>query len=134
MNMDMRNAELKDAVKAAFKDLRQLGFAARMNFLCCQSCGHYSLSDLATKTAQPAGEPDYVFYHAQSAAAFAEPITPLNPLFLHWSGRGEPIRSALVANGLIVNWDGDRSKAMEVTGLDPAVTAARVRIGAAVAR
>ena len=40
--------EFKKLVKAAFKELRDRGFVARMNFACCSTCGSYELSEIAT--------------------------------------------------------------------------------------
>jgi hypothetical protein len=56
-----------DRVAGAFADLAAAGFVARMNFTCCQSCGHAEIRD----EAGPA-DTAYVFFHQQDAERLAD--------------------------------------------------------------
>lgn len=55
-------------VAAAFAELETAGFVARMNFTCCQTCGHTEIKDEATGT-----ERGYVFFHQQDSQRLADP-------------------------------------------------------------
>lgn len=59
-------------VAAAFADLERAGFVARMNFTCCQTCGHAEIDDEAT-----GGETSYVFFHMQDAERLIDPDAEL---------------------------------------------------------
>ena len=81
----------------AFKDLRRKGYFARMNFLCCQSCGW---------AAVPNDNANAVFYHAQDHESFKEG----EDLNLAWSGNAYEIIGILHRRGLICEWDGTAEK------------------------
>ena len=77
----------------AFKDLRRKGYFARMNFLCCQSCGWAAVPNSAANA---------VFYHAQDHERFKEG----EDLYLAWMGNAYEIIGILHRRGLICEWDG----------------------------
>ena len=52
----------------AFAELEQSGWVARMNFTCCQTCGHAEIGDERT-----GGEHSYVFFHWQDTEHLADP-------------------------------------------------------------
>lgn len=51
----------REALKQAFKAIRKHGIAARMNFSCCSSCGHYDLGQKSDR---------FVFWNRQSEDSF----------------------------------------------------------------
>jgi hypothetical protein len=53
---------------AAFAELEDAGFVARMNFACCSTCGHGEIRDEARDK-----DIGYVFFHQQDAERLAEP-------------------------------------------------------------
>lgn len=59
-------------VRAAFDELESSGFVARMDFACCQTCGHAEIDD-----ERRGDEHSYVFFHAQDTERLAEDDTAL---------------------------------------------------------
>lgn len=60
--------EFKDRLNTAFKELRRMGFVARQNFLCCQTCaGSVILEKLNEAKAKGRMKAGYVYYHRQDA-------------------------------------------------------------------
>ncbi|WP_424465800.1 DUF6891 domain-containing protein [Pseudoclavibacter helvolus] len=56
-----------EKLRAAFADLERAGVVARMNFACCQDCGHAEITAERTAGAQTG----YVFFHQQDAERLA---------------------------------------------------------------
>jgi hypothetical protein len=52
---------VKENIKLLFKDLRNQGFVAKVNFSCCGSCGSYECGEIANKQSKT----KIVFYHRQ---------------------------------------------------------------------
>lgn len=99
--------EFRDRLRGAFRDLRQQGFAARMNFSCCGSCGHYAMTQ--------AGHKRYVFYHNQEH----ENVFGFDgkKLHLQWEGSLTDARRMIdVFNrrGLTVDWNGSHNQCLIV--------------------
>ncbi|MEU5385117.1 DUF6891 domain-containing protein [Kitasatospora cineracea] len=102
----------------AFGALEAAGITARENFTCCSSCGN---SEIGAENPEARG---FVYFHSQSTGHAAEG----HGLSLHYGGFdgspgttaavGHEVAAALRAVGLTVRWDGDPSRAVEVTGLD----------------
>lgn len=65
-----------DRLRAAFATLAQEGFAAEMDFACCQNCGHAEIGD-----ARRPGSHSYVFFHQQDS----ERLVDGEPLYLAFS-------------------------------------------------
>ncbi|MGO1594682.1 MAG: DUF6891 domain-containing protein [Ancrocorticia sp.] len=65
----------------AFEDLQSQGITARMDFACCQNCGHTEIPDERTPAAESAAYPyveqGYTFFHAQDSDGLAEGATHL---------------------------------------------------------
>ena len=81
-------------VRKAFSALRKAGYFAKMNFMCCQSCGWAAVpSEKAEKA---------VFFHAQDNARRKTGKS----FCLSWSGDGKEIVSILKAAGLKIQWQG----------------------------
>lgn len=96
----------------AFRALRAQGYAARMNFSCCGSCGHYELAEQARNRKLKG----YVFWHSQSNDAFkGEDLR--HALWLGWSGSAAVIVEAMRAAGLHVEHDGTEAQCIQVVGL-----------------
>ena len=53
---------------AAFAELERSGWVARMDFTCCQTCGHAEIGD-----ERSGGEHSYVFFHWQDTERIATP-------------------------------------------------------------
>lgn len=86
--------DLRDAIKAAYKDLRRHGYFCRSNFWCCGTCACAAIpEDRGDK---------YVFYHRQDA----QDIDRSGACYLGWAGDGRVIAEAMTSAGLTVEWDG----------------------------
>lgn len=109
MRVDYRNDTVRDRIAQAFRGLRKEGYAARMNFSCCQSCGAYELNEKSPGR--------YVFFHRQDADGLERPVNPTNPLYLAWAGDGQEIVRFLLGAGLVVSWDGSEQHRIAVTGI-----------------
>ena len=81
----------------AFKELRNRGYFAKQNFMCCQSCGWAEISEAEAENA--------VFYHAQDHADYKRG----DDLYLSWSGNGHEIVRVLESFGVAVDWNGSDS-------------------------
>lgn len=103
----------RERIKIAFAALRREGYFARMNFMCCQTCGW---------AAVPKGRADkVVFYHAQDA----EDLAAGRPMMMAWAGDSAVIVRAFRDAGLKVIWDGDDAKRIAVTEDTSAAAAAQ---------
>lgn len=90
----------------AFKQLRKLGYFARQNFWCCQSCGWAAIPD---------GECEkVVFYHSQDNEDKKEG----KPFYLAWCGDGNEIVSVLQQNGIVVDWNGSENSRIRVSNYE----------------
>lgn len=130
-------------LRAAFAALDADGVVARMNFACCQTCGHAEIEDERSETSR-----GYVFFHQQDAERLAPGDSDLFLAFGSFGsaeeldaslverarvGDEEARRQAMVASeerigaevsdalrrhGLTVDWDGTAAQRIQVTGLD----------------
>ena len=95
-------ADAREAIKAAYKDLRKRGYFCRSNFWCCQTCALAAI---------PEGRGDrYVFYPRQDTPD----LVTAGGCYLAWGGDGEEIAAALRRAGLAVEWDGTPHQRMWV--------------------
>jgi hypothetical protein len=100
-----------ERVIAAFQSLETLGFFARINHTCCQSCGF---------AAVPEGYDDVVFCHEQDREAFRSgDIRPGQRLCLAWSGDLDAIVAVLESEGLIVEAPSDDTNRIAVRSANP---------------
>ena len=83
----------KNDLTQAFKELRKLGYFARQNFMCCQSCAWASVPD--------GKEEKVVFYHRQDNTD----VKYSNSVYLAWNGNGAEIVEVL-SKFFKVEWDG----------------------------
>lgn len=81
--------EKKSNLNEAFKELRKLGYFARQNFKCCQSCGW---------AAVPVDKAKVVFYHHQDN----ERLMKSGVCDLAWSGDLEEIAGVLEKHGILL--------------------------------
>ena len=93
---------IQEKLTLAFKDLRKLGYFARQNFMCCQTCGW---------DAVPEGREKVVFYHAQDKAT----LDKRGYCYLAWSGNGNEIVATLRNRGLTAEWNGTDGNRIKVT-------------------
>ena len=86
----------RERVRAAFKELRNLGFFARMNWWCCSSCGW---ADIPEERAD-----NVVFFNKQAGEAFGGRFNCelKRDLYLQWAGNAEAI------GGVLLRYFGDR--------------------------
>lgn len=96
----------KSKLTAAFKDLRKLGYFARQNFLCCQSCGWSAIPNEKNEKV--------CFYHAQDADHMKEG----GDLYLAWAGDGNEIQDVLEKHGLATEWAGTNNDRIMVIAPD----------------
>lgn len=92
----------KTQLTKAFSDLRKIGYLARQNFSCCQSCAWAEIPDDKSERA--------VFYHRQDHMGMRE----TGEVYLSWAGNGHEIVNVLKSNGLSVEWDGTPSRRIRV--------------------
>ena len=105
-------------IALAFKELRKLGWFARMRWKCCQGCGCEAVPDAVNNK--------YVFYHKQDAEAFNKEGNIGNharweknqrkDLYLTHGegGDGHEICAVLNKHGLKVDWDGNNDRRIKV--------------------
>jgi hypothetical protein len=93
---------------AAFKELQKLGYTAKANNMCCQTCGWAEIPDNAQKV---------VFYHRQDAYSFDKHGNLTDPICLAWSGNAKEIVSTINKHDLRAKWCGKDDRRIEVRGL-----------------
>ncbi len=86
--------EYKGKINTAFRELRKLGYFAKQDIACCQSCGWAEVPDDEAEKV--------VFYHAQDLDALKD----YGYLYLAWCGDGDEIKKVFEDVGLVVIWDG----------------------------
>lgn len=94
---------IQEKITSAFKELRKLGYFARQNFWCCQTCGWSAVPE---KKADKA-----VFYHAQDKSDLDE----RGYCYLAWAGDGAEIVKTLEKHGLIISWNGQETTRIRIT-------------------
>lgn len=92
-----------EKITKAFRKLRNDGYFARRNWLCCQSCGCAAVPEEHSET--------YVFFHAQDADYLKEQ----NKTYLAWNGNGNLIRQRCEEVGLHVVWSGSEAERILVS-------------------
>jgi hypothetical protein len=111
-----------DRVDAAFQHLEAQGIVARQDFSCCQTCGHGEMWDEVEASRVVGANPKgYAFYHLQDTEAAVEG-QGLHVAFgaveegdEALAAIGRDIASALRAQGLQVNWNGETGKRIHVS-------------------
>jgi len=107
---------MKKKLRKMFRDLRKHNITARMNFMCCQSCGVNCISEHKKKN-----DYGYVFYHNQDNEGLKE----TNTTYVSWGVFEEDDKNKLkelsrtiikVAeqNYIKVNWNGESSRRIEL--------------------
>ena len=92
----------KSKITEAFNELRKLGYFARQNFTCCQTCGWAAVpSEKGNKA---------VFYHNQDN----DSLKRSGECHLAWSGDGNEIVSVLNRHGIQTDWDGSNQKRIRI--------------------
>jgi hypothetical protein len=81
-------------IKHAFEELTALGYFAKENHTCCQSCGWAEA---------PEGAEKVVFYHNQDL----DNLKDDGGCYLSWAGNGKEIVDVLEKHGLVVKWNGN---------------------------
>lgn len=122
----------KEALTAAFKDMRKAGLVSKQNFLCCSSCAGYSIASTFGEKCKK--DPSYkdkvkgcVYYHRQSAQNLNNPSSEGFYLQFGKIEASEGFESGLdtVEVGKIITkilskhriewkWDGDPDNCIEV--------------------
>ncbi|MFI5729534.1 DUF6891 domain-containing protein [Kribbella sp. NPDC051587] len=115
-----------DRLAAAFAELDAAGVVARMNFTCCQNCGHAEIDDERPEDRESSA---YVFFHQQDADGLAEEPAALylaygvfdadkNPWEARVVDAGHQITKTLRAHDLPVTWSGTSAQRIQVGPLD----------------
>lgn len=92
----------KDRIRNAFKELRKMGYFARMNFWCCQSCACADIPESYNNK--------YVFYHHQDNASIDKfGNLHKNGMYLSHGegGNANEICEVIRKQGLDASWNGD---------------------------
>lgn len=124
--MKNNTQELKNKLRTAFAILRKNGYIARMNFLCCQSCAGYALSEKAHELAERGKEiKGVVFYHKQDEEnlqrsgecflAFGDITHDDKKYGLSTKQVGKIASIILEEVGLQVDWDGTENTRIKVS-------------------
>lgn len=92
----------KANLNQAFKELRKLGYFARQNFKCCQSCAW---------AAVPMDAKRVVFYHKQGA----DQLNETGECCLAWSGERDEIAEVLERNGVLKTKPENEAKRFEIS-------------------
>jgi hypothetical protein len=99
---------IKQKVNNAFRQLRKIGYFARQDFWCCQSCAWNAVPEENKKV---------VFYHHQDNDAWGKSGSLKDDLYLAWSGDSEEICQILRNNGLQVFHDGSENTRIKILAL-----------------
>ena len=94
--------KIKTALTLALEELRSLGYFARQNFWCCQTCAWHAIPDEQLEKS--------VFFHAQDA----EDLRKKGECYLSWSGDGEEIISVLNKHGIQTDWEGSETQRIKI--------------------
>ena len=92
----------KANLNQAFKELRKLGYFARQNFMCCQSCAWAAVPMDAKKV---------VFYHKQDA----DQLNETGECCLAWSGDRDEIAEVLERNGVLKKKPENESQRFQIS-------------------
>ena len=92
----------KSKITEAFRELRKLGYFARQNYLCCQSCAWYAIPE------EKSGK--VVFYHGQDN----DRLKSEGKCHLGWSGDGNEIVRVLNKHGVKTIWDGSNNTRIQI--------------------
>ena len=91
----IKNFITHEMVTKAFTELEKIGYFAKENFWCCQSCGW---------SAVPEGVEKVVFYHEQDNESWGADYLE-HGLYLAWNGDCKEIKNILESCGLKVEHD-----------------------------
>lgn len=87
---------MKSKINKVFKELRKIGYIAKQNYMCCQSCGWAEIESEYENTDK------VVFYHEQDS----DTLRDSGELYICWSGDGSEICNVIQSQGLVYEWDG----------------------------
>lgn len=90
-----------------FRELRKLGFVARQNYMCCQTCGWAAVeNDYGIKD----DVSNVVFYHNQDNDSFDKKGNLIEVIHLAWQGDGNKIKETAEKFGYTVDWNGTENQ------------------------
>lgn len=92
----------KENINKAFRALRKVGYFAKQDHTCCQTCGWVEVPDEFAEKA--------VFYHHQDT----ENLHDHGNCFVAWSGDGEEIRRILNENKVRTDWNGKTNSRIRI--------------------
>jgi len=116
----------RDKLKAAFAELRKLGWFARMDFWCCQTCGNAAAHEALEKKGISDDDAKVVFWHNQDDDSFregewrswhkdGEKTKDLHAtLYLSHTGPAYEVLGVLIKHGLKAFWNGEGHRRVEV--------------------
>lgn len=103
------NSQISDkkVFNQMFKSLRKVGFIARQNYWCCQSCAWSAISD---DYPHATDDSNIVFYHNQDADSFDRDGYLTSTIYLAWQGDGNKIKEMAEMFGYTVDWNGTENQ------------------------
>ena len=91
----------KSKLSLAFAELHSMGYFAKQNHTCCNTCGWAEV---------PEGKTKVVFYHAQAA----DDLRKDGECYLNWSGNAKEIISVLTKHGVEATWNGEEGTKIKI--------------------
>lgn len=106
---DYKERDDLSRIAAAFRELRSLGWFARTNYSCCQTCGFAEAESELAQEDPELNEVKIVFYHNQAhERAFPNGERELqSDLYLSHAGPAYEVVGVLTKYGLQAVWDGN---------------------------
>lgn len=99
----------------------ELGFLAKFNWACCQSCGWADLHKYCQDHEIEFDEKNIIFCHnpdCERAFGLNRDLQlkskMIDTLWIAWSGDGHEIKRALESRGFQVEWDGTEETRMQI--------------------
>lgn len=99
----------RNLIASAFRDLRNIGFIAKANFMCCQGCGWADIRNSGGNEGS-----NIVFYHKQDGERFDRNGSLRESIYIAHQGDTMKAVDALRLKGLIVQWDGKREHRIKI--------------------
>jgi len=137
---DVRVEQNRKQLVEAFEDLRKMGFIARANYLCCQSCAGYAIADKVSQMSKEkaAKVKGCVYWHGQDEDDILErgglylaygriDTTAHGEVGLSTEEVGKAVVELLGKYGLKAEWNGDGNDRIWV---DLAISNAKIEVEA----
>lgn len=116
-------------VKTVFDELRELGYLAEFNFMCCSNCASTAITDRAVDLIDEGRKPEdilgCVFCHEQDIESAEKTgtlhirygsmdSTAYGEIGKHSQSVGDEVSELFKQHGFVVEWNGDHSKTIQL--------------------